>query len=176
MVRRPVQDSALASMYWIPTVVFLLHVAEEFRSFPAWATRHFGSTSRAWYVYSHIVLITAIVVVSAQAEAAPPRSLWPLLATLGQCTLATNAVFHLVTTFLFREYSPGVVTGVTLFFPATAYLFHRTVGEQRLTGQQLTWALVLGAASGAAVIASLWLPMDFDWCLRRRPTRRDNVG
>src|SRR5215216_3637028 len=100
-------------MYWLPSVVFLIHVAEEFPSFPAWATRHFGVTSRAWYVYSHIPLIAGIIAVSALAESRP-GTIWPLLATAGQCTLATNGLFHLVTTFLFREYSPGVIGGLWL--------------------------------------------------------------
>lgn len=153
-------------MYWIPAICFLLHVAEEFPSFPAWATRHFGVTSRAWYVYSHIPLIAGIFIVSALAQARP-GTIWPLLATAGQCTLASNALFHLVTTFLFREYSPGVVTGVTLFFPATAYVFHRTVADRLLSDSDLAIACAAGILAGAAVIGSLWLRMDIDWRLRR---------
>lgn len=160
-------------MYWIPAVIFLAHVAEEYPRFPEWATRHFGATSRAWYVYSHIVLVAMTVAISARAEAAAPGSTWPMLATSLQWVLATNALFHITTTFLFREYSPGVVTGAVLFLPATAYLFDRTLREGLLTPLQLAAALALGTVVGAAVVVSLWLHIDFDWRLRRpEPSRR----
>jgi len=34
----------------------------------------------------------------------------------------------------------------------------------------------MGSLGGAAALASLWLPMDIDWRLRLRSTRRDNVA
>jgi len=82
--------------------------------------------------------------------------------------LATNAVFRLATTWLFREYSPGVVTRALLFLPATGYVVGRAIAERLLTAPQLMLALVLGTLAGGGVIASLWLPMDLDWRLRRR--------
>lgn len=154
-------------MYWIPAVVFVAHVAEEYPRFPEWATRHFGATSRAWYVYSHVVLIAMNVAICASAEGAPARTVWPILATSLQWALATNAVFHIATTFLFKEYSPGVVTGASLFLPATVYVFMRTLREELLTPLQVASAVGLGTILGVAVVASLWLHMDFDWRLRR---------
>ena len=47
------------TLYWLPLVVFLAHIAEEGPRFPQWATRHFGATSRAFYFYSHLVLVAA---------------------------------------------------------------------------------------------------------------------
>ena len=154
-------------MYWIPAVVFLTHVMEEYPRFPEWATRHFGATSRAWYVDSHILLIAIAVSICARAEDAAPESLWPVLATSFQWVLATNAIFHIVTTWLFREYSPGLFTATVLFLPATAYMFNRTISEQLLTPLQVASVVGLGTVVGGAAVASLWLPMDFDWKLRR---------
>jgi lysylphosphatidylglycerol synthetase-like protein (DUF2156 family) len=158
-------------MYWLPLAVFLPHVAEEWPRFPEWATRHFGATSRPYYVYSHIVLIASNTLVCALA-ASGSTSTWALLATAAQVVLATNGVFHLTTTALFREYSPGVVTGTLLFFPATAYLLTRTVREHLLSPGELEAAVAIGIMAGAAVIASLWLKMDLDWRLRRTPHDR----
>lgn len=158
-------------MYWLPVLAFLVHIAEEYPRFPEWATRHFGATSRAWYVYSHIPLVLLVIVVGAHADDAQARSLWPLVATAIQWVLATNAVFHIVTTLLFREYSPGVVTGTVLFLPATVYVFWRTLQGALLTPFQLMLAIALGTVVGVAVIASLWLRMDFDWLMRRPGSR-----
>jgi hypothetical protein len=155
-------------MYWIPALVFLTHVAEEYPRFPEWATRHFGATSRAWYVYTHILLIAVAVFICARAQDAAPLTLWPLLATSFQWVLATNGIFHILTTLLFREYSPGLFTGAALFLPATAYMFNRTLREELLTPLQVASVLGLGTVVGGAVVASLWLPMDLDWRLRPR--------
>jgi hypothetical protein len=154
-------------MYWLPLITFLAHVAEEYRYFPQWATRYFGATSRAWYVYSHIPLIGALAVICALADQAAPRTVWPMLAIGAQWVLATNAVFHLVTTALFRAYSPGVVTGTLLFLPATVAIFWSTIEGDMSTPSQIAFAVVAGSIAGVAVIASLWLPMDLDWRLRR---------
>jgi hypothetical protein len=90
-----------------------------------------------------------------------------MLATTVQWALAINALFHITTTFLFREYSPGVVTGVLLSLPATGYILNRIVGADLLTPLQLASALALGTGISAAIVASLWLRMDFDWRFRR---------
>jgi len=76
---------------------------------------------------------------------------------------ALNGAFHLITTVLFREYSPGVVTGIFLFFPTSGYLLFRTVQESLLTHSQLCTAVVIGAVVQIAAIASLYLNMNIDW-------------
>src|SRR5690242_1359455 len=112
----------LTLFYWLPLLAFLVHVAEEWPRFPAWATRHFGATSRPFYLYSHVVLIAVGTLVCQRAAAQGPGGPWAMLATAMQHTLLTNGLFHLATTVLFREYSPGVVTGTLLFLPLSAYM------------------------------------------------------
>lgn len=150
-------------MQWLPLIVFVAHMIEEYPRFPAWATRHFGATSAAWYVYSHVLLVAVVIPVCLWAENASPQTWGRILGTALMITLALNGAFHVVTTFLFREYSPGVVTGVVLFFPATAYLLVMTVRESLLTTTQIGAAVILGAVVQVAVIASLYLRMDIDW-------------
>jgi hypothetical protein len=91
-------------------------------------------------------------------------------------TLALNGAFHVVTTFLFREYSPGVVTGTLLFFPATAYLLIITARESLLTTTQIGTAVVIGAVVQVAVIASLYLRMDIDWRFQRPSAAQHAAG
>lgn len=154
-------------MFWIPFAVFLVHMVEELPRFPAWATRHFGATSTAWYVYSHIALVVIGATVCAAAQSGQPQSWAVVSAAALMLTLAVNACFHVVTTVLFREYSPGVVTGVLLFFPATAVLLRYVLREALLTPAQVLVSFAIGAAVQALVIASLYLKMDIDWRFRR---------
>ena len=149
---------------WLPLLLFVPHVIEEYPGFPAWATRHFGVTSRAWYVYSHVVLVAGMAALGWLAEGAAPNSVGLLLVVAIQVSLAGNAIFHLATTALFREYSPGVVTGTALFLPATALV----VRDAAQTSGQLGTAVILGVVSQVLVIASLWLPMDLGWTSWRR--------
>jgi hypothetical protein len=155
-------------MTWFPLAFFLIHVVEEWRRFPAWATRHFGATSRAWYVYSHIPLVAALYLLGLGASSARSGSAWWLLLTAAVCTLASNALFHLVATVAFREYSPGLVSGLLLLGPLAAWWCPLMYEGGVLDGADLAVAAGLGVATGGLVVASLWLPMDLDWRLRRR--------
>ena len=154
-------------MYWLPLIVFVPHMLEEYPRFPAWATQHFGATSKAWYVYTHLVLVAVAIPVCLLAQSAPPRTWGPIFGTALMITLALNGTFHVVTTVLFREYSPGVVTGTLLFFPATGHVLFQTVHESLLTTTQIGGAVVIGAAMQVVVISSLYLRMDIDWSFRR---------
>jgi len=154
-------------LYWLPTVVFVVHAAEELPRFPAWATRHFRATSRAWFVYSHIVLLAIALTISAQAHAAEPRTAWPMLAVALQWVLGSNALFHIITTILFKEYSPGLVTAVLFSIPATAYMSTQVIALKLLTPAQLLAAGGLGLVSNVLGIATLWLLLDLSWRLRR---------
>jgi hypothetical protein len=78
-----------------------------------------------------------------------------------QWALGTNGVFHVATTLLFREYSPGVVTGAGLYLPFTVYFLHRVLADRHLTTAQAAAGCLAGTAVSALWIASLWLDMDF---------------
>lgn len=162
-------------LHWITAASFVLHVGEELPRFPAWATKRFGATSTPWFVYSHIPLVAAVVATSAWASDADARSTPVVLAMTTQWVLFTNGVFHLASTAVFDEYSPGVVTGTLIYFPATAYLFHRALETERITRGQTWAAIAAGTAISAAVVASLYLELDLDWSLRRRQRARAPV-
>lgn len=154
-------------IYWLPTLAFLIHVIEEFGRFPSWVSRHFGRTSRAWYVYSHIVLITFFIASSWFAASAPPISLWTFVAVGLQWVICGNAFFHLFVTFWFREYSPGVVTGTLVVIPSTLGFARNAPVIGLMTGAE--WAIILSASVlvNTLVIASLWLNFDIDWRWRK---------
>lgn len=149
-------------IFLITPIVFVIHIAEEWQRFPVWATRHFGMTSRAWFVYSHIVLVAATFGICAMATFAPSRTS-TILAIATQWGFFTNAVFHVATWRLFREYSPGVVTAIILFIPATLWQL-KTVS---LDGLSLVMAIVLGSVLGGLAVGSLWLDFDIGWDFKR---------
>lgn len=148
--------------FLVTPIIFLVHIAEEWRHFPDWATRHFGATSRAWYVYSHIFLIAAISGICAQAASEPTR-MWTIWAVAVQWGLFTNAIFHFATWWLFGEYSPGLFSAALLFVPVTIW----QLGLVSLVGVDLATAISLGTVMGGVAVASLWLNMNIGWNFRR---------
>lgn len=150
-------------IYWIPTIAFLLHVCEEFGRFPSWASRHFARTSTPWYVYSHIILVVIFVCTSWLASTASADSIWPLGAITLQWIIGFNAIFHIVVTIWYREYSPGVVTGCAIVLPATWIVFNRTT----LSTGEMGGTLIIGLVVSLIVIASLWVDFGIDWRGRR---------
>ena len=148
--------------FLVTPLIFLIHIAEEWHRFPAWATRHFGATSRAWYVYSHIVLVAATIGICSIATISPTRT-WTIWAVAVQWGFFTNAIFHVASWRLFREYSPGLFSSVLLFVPVTIW----QLGTTRLDCTGLATALALGSVMGGLAVASLWLNMNIDWKFRR---------
>lgn len=148
--------------FMITPLIFVMHIAEEWRGFPRWATRHFGATSRAWFVYSHVVLVVATIGICWMATETSSRT-WTIWAVAAQWGFFTNAIFHVVTWRLFREYSPGVITALVLFVPATVWQLLTVT----LDSSGLAFALLLGSVMGGLAVGSLWLDFNVDWKFRR---------
>jgi hypothetical protein len=62
-----------------------------------------------------------------------------------------------MTTLLFREYAPGLLTAMCLSLPITGYFMVRVWLEQRLTKAEFAAALLLGTVMAAAAIGVLFL-------------------
>jgi hypothetical protein len=150
---------------WSPPLValfFFIHVAEEATlGFPAWATRHFGTTSNAWFAISHVPLIAWMLVLATRGHAARGRAFWSFAVVATQMTVFSNGLFHLATTFLFREYSPGLVTAVLLHLPFGMWMARHAASPERLGVRFTTLAAVTGFVAHAVVIASLYLDVTF---------------
>ena len=97
------------------TAALALHVAEEAPGFAAWARRN------AWPGYRDrdFVLINAsglaLTALAGAAARREPRLFGLWYAAIVTQQLLWNPVFHLGTTVAYREYSPGLVTALTLF-------------------------------------------------------------
>ena len=145
--------------YWLVPATFLAHVVEELPCFPQWATKHFGTTTTQFYLASHAVLVPALVGASARGARRPSDSRAAFRATTVSAGLGVNAIFHIATTALFREYSPGVVTGAIGMLPAAAYTLYRTKRSRILNDQQIVGAVLAGTAITTAVVGSLFVNM-----------------
>jgi hypothetical protein len=64
-----------------------------------------------------------------------------------------NPVFHAGTTLAWREYSPGLVTALTLFPPLWVSATRGALRAGRLNRRQVAAAVVLGGAIHAAAVA-----------------------
>lgn len=145
---------------WLAPTAFLAHCAEELPRFPRWATKHFGTTSTRFYVVSHALVIVPAVVMPALRATQRPGSTGAAFSSVAVAAgLGFNGIFHLATTALFREYSPGVFTGVFALLPAATHTIASARRGGVLTQQQLRAALVAGAAGCTAAVASLYLDM-----------------
>ena len=144
---------------WFVLAALVFHVAEEVPNFPQWATRHFGTTSTTYFVLSHIPLFAAVLYIVYQASRPVVDAVWVWLLIAVQSALAVNAVFHILTTIWFREYSPGLVTSVLIYGPVTAYLLPRAARQLRALPTAM--ACATGTCISALMIASLWLDITF---------------
>ena len=120
IVERPI-----GRLSWLLFAALLLHVFEELPAFPEWATAHFGTTSRTFYVIAHIPILALTAWFSYRASGLnPPRwSIWWMAATT--IALTVNVFFHLSTAIAFREISPGMFTAVFIFIPVSIILLPR---------------------------------------------------
>lgn len=145
---------------WTPPVIFVAHTIDELISdFPEWATRHFGTTSRRFYVASHVLLIGAVLATSLAADRR--RSDRRSQTALGAIAagFVVNGLFHLETTWRFRELSPGTLTGSSLMIPGGGVIVIRLLRDRRLDKRDALQALAGGALVNAAAVLSLRLDM-----------------
>lgn len=147
-----------AAIFWLPFALFLIHSVEEIAfGFPEWATAHFGSTTRFYFLQHHIPLFIVAFASSYLAAKQHGSVFWRVLTTVWQIQSAVNGLFHVITTIAFREYSPGAVTGLLLFLPLTYYFVTVVWKERFLTDNQFRISFTAGLIVAMATIASLWI-------------------
>lgn len=148
------------AFHWLVPAAFLAHCGEELPRFPRWATEHFGTTTTRFYVASHALVLVPATLGAAHRAASrrgdPRAAFWATAVAAGY---GVNALFHVATTFLFRRYSPGVVTGVAVVLPASGYTLWRVRRDGPLTDEQLIGASLTGTALCGAAVASLFVDM-----------------
>lgn len=145
-------------MFTFIPLVLLVHIFEELPNFPSWATRHFGKTTLRWYLVSHAILYPLVLLVSFMA--ARGEGWWIFMALVVQAVIFTNGIFHVITTFLFREYSPGVISSVFVTFPFTYLFFNSLFQNNPVSYFNLIIGFTIGTVISLLIIASLYINFD----------------
>ena len=127
------------------------------QGFAAWATRHFGPETTGNFAAYHIPLMLFVLACSAQAVRRRRRGGWVIMATAFQWQFFVNALFHLTSWFVLKEYSPGAVTAAVVAIPATVVYFTWLRRERRATGQEVVAALAIGTIIAGLAIGFLFL-------------------
>jgi hypothetical protein len=151
------RERALGRLPLMTFVTLAIHIAEEWPAFPEWATRHFGTTTRSFYVVSHIPLLAIALGVCACAGRPQAGRGWIGAFVAVQWALATNAAFHVLATVNLGEYSPGLVSAVVLYLPMTVLVVWRVRHRELLSAKGQTSALVVGVVTSLLAVSSLWL-------------------
>lgn len=152
----------MGNLPWVTFALLLLHIAEEGAAgFPAWATAHFGTTTPGFYALSHIPLVAAAAHVARQAARHDASAGWLAAGVAIQAALAANGIFHIGSTLLFQQYSPGLITGGGLYVPFTIFFLRRASRDERIRPAQVVIACAVGVSVAVLLTASLALDMDF---------------
>jgi len=150
------------ALFWLPLLILVIHSTDEFVSgFPAWATEHFGTTTPAFFVYTHIFLVLLVGVIAFLASRG--SVFWRMLAVVAVMQFAVNGIFHITTTFLFGEIAPGLLTASLVSLPLS-YIFFRTIFiHQLLPKKQTVISMTLGFVTALLIIATLWFEGSVGW-------------
>jgi len=138
-----------ATIFWWPLIAVTLHIIEEFvfpGGFAAWDRAYRPEIAGSITPRFHIVVNGALLFVCLAIAVAGSTRMgvagWLTAAAL----LASNAFFHIVGAFRTRRYSPGVVTGVTLYIPMAVFGFvHFVAGGDASAGTAISAILIGGS-------------------------------
>lgn len=154
-------DKVKKLIFWLPLFILIVHATEEFvTGFPAWATDHFGMTTPAYFVYTHILLVLLVVTIAYLAKGS---AFWKMMASAAMMQFATNAVFHLSTTLLFGEVAPGILTASFVALPLSYIFFMVVLKQQLLTKKQVIVSMALGFIVALLIISMLWFDGSIGW-------------
>lgn len=146
-------------MFLFIPVEFLVHVLEEYPLFPVWATKHFGTTTRDWYILTHAILLLLVIFVTFLSI--DKNHLGIFLAVSTQTIIFTNGLFHVFTTYLFKEYSPGVISSILITFPYSYIFYQEVLYNSFLTQPVFIVSIILGMAISLSIIGSLFLNFSY---------------
>jgi hypothetical protein len=134
------------------TAALALHVAEEAPGFAAWARRNTwpGYRDRDFVaINAGGLAMTALAGAAVRRE---PRLFGLWYAGIVSQQMLWNPVFHAGTTIAYREYSPGLVTALTLFPPLWWRETRRALRSGRLSRRGVAIAALAGGLIHLAAV------------------------
>ena len=143
-------------IYWLITAQWLAHFADEWMfGLPAWCTTHFEPLPTSFWIMM-MSFVTVLMILLGWTASRPAASSGPRLICAGvQMLFFGNAFFHLITTLVFREYSPGTVTAVVLSLPLAPLLWRAVLREPGVTKSSFATAVAAGFVVHGLVLLNL---------------------
>lgn len=132
-------------LFWLPLAAAALHIVEEFAwpgGFAPWYREYRPEIARSVSPRFLFWINVALLVGCASVGIDGPTPYGAALFLTMTALLFSNAIFHLRATLRMRRYSPGVITGMTLYVPL-ALLGYATILRRGL------------ASPATAVVAAL---------------------
>jgi hypothetical protein len=127
-------------LQWLFPIAVLIHNGEEAIWMPGWVSTHAAqlpvqAPGGLKIRVALLVLTVAAMVVTELSRRRGPGSVWAYL-TFGYVVAMLGNVFvpHVPASFIFRSYTPGVITAVALNLPVMSYLAVRAVRDGWVVG------------------------------------------
>jgi hypothetical protein len=155
--RRGAASMQFQRMQWLSPIAVTLHNSEEAFRMPKWVSVHSGQLPLhpgAAKIRLALLLFTlaafAVTYLSAQKG---KRSVWAYLLFGSVAAMLVNVfVPHIPATWVFGEYTPGVVTAVLINLPVMSILLFKAVREQWVSGMKaIAYAVLVPLAIGTAI-------------------------
>jgi hypothetical protein len=145
-------------MQWLFPIAVTLHNSEEAFYMPKWVSVHSGQLpfhpGTVKIRFALLLLALAAFAVTYLSAQRGKRSVWAyLLFGYTAAMLANVFIPHIPATWVFGEYTPGVVTAALINLPVMSILLFKAVREQWVSGIKATaYALLVPLAIGAAIL------------------------
>ena len=139
----------MSLLFWAPMGAATLHICEEFvfpGGFLAWDRQYRPQYAKSISVRVCVIMNALLLAMCLQIGllGATPEgiALWLAIAAL----VFTNGIYHLRGTVAGKAYSPGVVTGVLLYFPlAIVGYYHFIHSGQATVGHAMVFFMLGGS-------------------------------
>ena len=120
-------DASLPWIFWAFPVVFSIHNVEEALRLPKFskkAGKYHRPVDTFEFVFALVIITLMAVIITAWFYAAGKQSIACYFFFAFNFGMFVNVFFpHLAATIALRKYCPGLLTGILLLVPTTAYLF-----------------------------------------------------
>ena len=136
-------------IFWAPLAAAGLHIAEEFvypGGFAAWYRRYKSGTARSITTRFLVIINVLLLVACYDIGALGPQPIGVAAWLTMMALLAANGMWHLRAAVTTRSYSPGVVTGLSLYVPLAAYGYFRFLRDGQASFSTAAAALLIGAS------------------------------
>lgn len=133
----------------------LSHLIDEYVfDFPRWSTEHFGTMSKSYYLFSHAIIVFIIGLIIWGIKKGSKVAIF--LALSAQTVFFTNGIFHIITSLLWSQHSPGLISQI-IILPASIIAYKMIHDSRVLSQKQIIYSLILGTVVSVLIILSLYL-------------------